>query len=240
LLAFTDSDCVPAPGWLGAGVAALDAGADVVNGRTMPAGPVSLFDHSISSGEEGLYPTCNMFYRRAAYESAGGFDAGARVRMGFRAGTRAHLLGFGEDTLLAWRVRRTGVARYEPEALVEHAVFRTGIVEVLSRAWMAAAFPALVKEVPELRRSVLFRHRVSLGQRSRAPVYAFIAALALRRRAIVGAAAGWWAFEVIRELGQSTGSRTTRLAGLPVVMATDAVVATALVTGSLKAKTVVV
>src|SRR6188472_4377388 len=37
ILAFTDSDCVPDPGWLEAGVAAFDAGADVVQGHTHPA-----------------------------------------------------------------------------------------------------------------------------------------------------------------------------------------------------------
>jgi cellulose synthase/poly-beta-1,6-N-acetylglucosamine synthase-like glycosyltransferase len=236
-LAFTDSDCVPAPEWLAAGVGALDAGADVVNGRTTPAGPVRLLDHSVASGQEGLYPTCNVFYRRAAYDAAGGFDETAPDRMGLRAGSRARFLGFGEDTLLAWRVRRSGVARYAPDALVEHEVVRTSVVEKLSRSWMAAAFPPLVREVPELRDTILLRHRVSLGGRSRAPVYALAAAVAARRRALALAAALWWAIGARREL--ASDSRARSLAGLPVVMTTDAVVAAALVTGSLRARTIV-
>ena len=73
------------------------------------------------------------------------------------------MLGFGEDTLLGWRVRRTGTAVYEPAALVEHEVFRTGLAEALSRSWMAGAFPALVREVPELRGTALFGRRCRSG-----------------------------------------------------------------------------
>src|SRR5436190_6903506 len=74
ILAFTDSDCVPSPGWLQAGVAAIDRGADMANGLTRPARPVGPLERSVASGEEGLYPTCNMFYRRTAYDDAGAFD----------------------------------------------------------------------------------------------------------------------------------------------------------------------
>ena len=153
-LAFTDSDCVPAPGWLAAGVAALDAGADV---------------RSLASGEEGLYPTCNVFYRRQAYDAAGGFDLEAAARLGFRPWARARGLGFGEDTILAWKVRRAGRAAYVPEAVVEHAVFPLELGDIVSRTVQMAAFPALVREVPELREMPLFRHRYVLGNSSRLP-----------------------------------------------------------------------
>jgi glycosyltransferase involved in cell wall biosynthesis len=240
LLAFTDSDCVPSPGWLKAGVAALDAGADVVNGRTVPAGPVGPLDHSMGSGEEGLYPTCNIFFTRAAYDRAGGFDRAAPARMGFRPGTRPQRLGFGEDTLLGWRVRRTGTAIYEPEALVEHAVFRAGVSDVLSRSWMAAAFPALVREVPELRTTALLRGRVSLGHRTRGPVYAVAAGLAVRSREMVLAAFGWWAWSAWRESTRMASAPSGRAAALPLIMATDTVTAAALVSGSVRARTLVV
>jgi hypothetical protein len=38
-VAFLDGDCMPGPGWAAAAVAALDAGADVVAGKTRYAGP---------------------------------------------------------------------------------------------------------------------------------------------------------------------------------------------------------
>ncbi len=238
-LAFIDSDCLPDPGWLAAGVAALEAGADVANGATRPAGPVGVLDHSVASGEEGLYPTCNVFFRRAAYDAAGGFDAAAADRLGFRVDARARRLGFGEDTLLAWRVRRRGRAAYVPEAVVEHQVVRAGVVDALSRAWMAAAFPALVREVPELRSTILFRRGVSLGRRSRAPVYLTVLALAARRRPVALAAGAWWTASALGELRGRPGPWPARLAGLPVVLATDAVVAAALVVGSARARSLV-
>ncbi|HEX4868580.1 MAG TPA: glycosyltransferase family A protein, partial [Acidimicrobiales bacterium] len=80
ILAFTDSDCVPEPGWLAAGVAAIDAGADVVQGHTRPARRRAPLERSLWVEDEGLYPTCNVFYRRAAYEQAGGFDPGIASR----------------------------------------------------------------------------------------------------------------------------------------------------------------
>src|SRR5207249_4457641 len=105
IIAFTDSDCVPGPAWLAAGVAAIDAGANLVAGVTVPIRPMNPRERSvIVERVDGLYPTCNVFYRRAAFDAAGGFDAEAARRLRFRVGRRARGLGFGEDTLLAWRV----------------------------------------------------------------------------------------------------------------------------------------
>jgi glycosyltransferase involved in cell wall biosynthesis len=240
VLAFTDSDCTPAPAWLAAGLAAIDAGACLANGRTIPAGPVGLLDHSVASGEEGLYPTCNVFYRRTAYDESGGFDQAATRRKDLRAGQGARMLGFGEDTLLAWRVRRRSPAAYVPEAVVEHQVFHMGFAEAISRAWLTTAFPALVRDVPELRSTVLFRRRISLGPRSRGPVYTLAFALARRRPKLALAAATWWVFAVVRELRRSPDPGTRLVIAVPVTMATDLVVATALVVGSIEARTVVI
>ena len=75
LIAFTDADCVPAPGWLRAGVDALD-GSDLVQGRVEPEPdvPVGPFDHVITVREEtGLYETANLFVRREWFDRVGGF-----------------------------------------------------------------------------------------------------------------------------------------------------------------------
>jgi len=238
-LAFTDSDCVPAPDWLEAGVTALESGADVVNGSTRPAGPVGVLDHSVASGEEGLYPTCNVFYRRSAFDTSGGFDGRAGERLRFRIGGRAQGLGFGEDTLLAWQVRRRGRGVFAPDAVVEHQVVRGSIVEALSRAWMVAAFPALVREVPELRDTILFRRGISLGPRSRLPVYALALGVTVRRPIAVRAAAAWWLWSSAVDGARQPGGRSTRLAAVPVIMARDAVMAAALSVGSVRARTLV-
>jgi glycosyltransferase involved in cell wall biosynthesis len=102
ILAFTDSDCVPEPGWLAAAVARIDAGADMVQGHTRPERRRGPLERSLWVTDQGLYPTCNVIYRREAFERAGGFDAGIATRYGFRPGASAKGLGFGEDTLLGW------------------------------------------------------------------------------------------------------------------------------------------
>jgi len=240
-LAFTDSDCVPAPGWLAAGVAALDAGADVVNGTTRPARPVALHERSLASGEEGLYPTCNVFYRRQAYDAAGGFDLEAAARLGFRPWARARGLGFGEDTILAWKVRRAGRAAYVPEAVVEHAVFPLELGDIVSRTVQMAAFPALVREVPELREMPLFRHRYVLGNSSRLPLYVSIFAAGIGRRHAAAASLAAWAVIQVRRgrLADAEPAPTAFATGMALRLGLDAVAAGALVVGSLRSRTLV-
>ena len=238
ILAFTDSDCVPSPGWIAAALAAFDDGADIVNGRTAPIRDTLPLERSMGSGEEGLYPTCNMFYRRAAYDAAGGFDGELGDRWGFRPDRRSRGDGFGEDTLLAWRVIRAGgEVRYVPEALVEHAVFAPDVTDILSRTARVAAFPAMVRDVPELR-STLLRWRWQLGQRTRLPVYGLALALAGRQRVPAALMAIWWVGQRLRELRRFPIPWRRRLQCLPVEMATDVITAGALVVGSARARSI--
>ena len=239
ILAFTDSDCAPQPQWLARAIAAFDAGSDLVNGKTIAARPPLPLERTMGSGEEGLYPTCNVFYRRAAYDKVGGFDVGAADRWRFRLDRRAKGDGFGEDTLLAWQVIRSGgVARYVPEAVVEHAVFPPDdLPDLVSRTARVAAFPAFIKEVPELRPTMLTRGW-QLGARSRVPVYAAFAALLLRQRRLAALATVWWAVLRLQELRAYPVPWKRRLAVLPAEMAVDAVTAGALVVGSVHARSV--
>jgi GT2 family glycosyltransferase len=88
VLAFTDCDCVPEPGWLEAGLAALED-ADLVGGRMT----VSVGDEAAMSGAEafervfafdnrdyvetkGFSVTANLFTRRDVFEAVGPFDNG--------------------------------------------------------------------------------------------------------------------------------------------------------------------
>lgn len=231
-LAFTDSDCVPAPQWLAAGVAELANGAAVVNGRTLPARPVAPLERSVTSEDEGLFPSCNVFYERAAYDAVGGFDPSAGGRLGFRHDGRAKGLGFGEDTLLAWAVQRAGGrARYAPDAMVEHHVFDVDVSEAISRAWMVGAFPALIREVPQLR-GVFVRRGVLFGERSRVPLYLLLAAALVRRRRCAVLAAGWWVGLRWRDMKHSPASTTAKLRALPVELTVDVVTAVGLAAGS--------
>lgn len=81
IVCFTDDDCVPGTGWLGALVARLDRGSTVVAGPTRPGGR-SAFVHASQvvtnhlvdesrdrSGAVGFAPTSNIACRRAVHEA---------------------------------------------------------------------------------------------------------------------------------------------------------------------------
>lgn len=239
ILAFTDSDCEPDPRWLEAGMKAIEAGADMVHGRTVPARRVWPLERSVGQEDDGLFATCNAFYRRDAFDAAGGFDVSAARRLGFRHDENVRGMGFGEDTLLGWRLVRSGAAVvYEREALVHHHVFPADFRDQLSRAWSLGAFPRLVHEAPELKRT-LVRKGVQFGPRDRRPVYATAAALLTRKPAAVLAAGAWWAYTRGREIRPApTFSRAQKPLVLAQEMLIDAVTATSLVLGSIRARTV--
>jgi hypothetical protein len=239
ILAFTDSDCVPTPWWLAAGAAAIDQGADVVNGVTLPLRPVGLLDRAVESGEEGLYPTCNVFYRNAAFQKAGGFDPEAWRRLGFGARSHSRGPGVGDDTLLAWAVRREGRAAFEPTAIVKHEVSQPPLVDAVRHTTWMRAFPAIVREVPELRSTSLLRGGVVLGDPTRAPIYLFAAAMASRRRRLAAAAVLVWLAMQAPAVARAPGPLSRKLAALPRRFLIDTVAAGALAIGSVRTRTLV-
>ncbi|MGH2683857.1 MAG: glycosyltransferase family 2 protein [Actinomycetota bacterium] len=237
ILAFTDSDCRPVPGWIEAGVREIDEGADVVQGLTRPDGPVRPLERTLASPhDDGLFPTCNVFYRRSAYDAAGGFDPGAGDWLGFRPGSRLRALGFGEDTLLGWRVRRAGKAAFAPDAIVEHHVFRVDVIDSLRRAWATGAFPALIREVPEVR--PLLNQRFERRRRARIPCYVTVAATVTRSRRLVMVSAAWWIASRWIDISRREPSMRRRLKVLPADLAIEGTTAASLVLGSVRARTV--
>jgi glycosyltransferase involved in cell wall biosynthesis len=146
VVAFTDSDCRPRPGWLRAGVAAMGDGVGVVQGKTVPEDP-DFTPWSATQRIEspsGLFEACNVFYRRAALLEAGGFDES----VGF----------FGEDTAAGWSVQRAGWRdAWAPDAVVEHVVTTPGFGWHLRRTRGYANWPALLRAFPE-KREILWHH----------------------------------------------------------------------------------
>jgi glycosyltransferase involved in cell wall biosynthesis len=236
-LAFTDDDCVPHRDWLAAGVAALETGADVVQGVTRAGGAVRPLDRTIMvDRHDGLYNTCNVFYRSEAYRAAGGFETSADTVFGFRPSRAAKNLGFGEDALLGWRVRRAGGAAFAPDAVVEHHVFPPDPRDAIRRAWMTGAFPGLVRQIPELRQTAL-AHRFFLGT-TRIPLYAAVGLAVLGHRRAALSLAGCWVARHARSIGRESSPKRFA-AGLVGELAIDGTIAAALVTGSVRARTVV-
>jgi glycosyltransferase involved in cell wall biosynthesis len=240
ILAFTDSDCEPQPGWLEAALGRIDDGADLVAGRTRPFRPVAPLERAVNEAEGGLFPSCNLVVRRSVYEAVGGFDASAASRWGFRWTPGARGLGFGEDTLFGWTVARTHRAVYEEDALVLHRVFPPDRGEWFGRSWQMAAFPALVREVPELR-GPLIRRGGQLSHRDRYGFYATVAAAVLTRdrRVVAVVGAGWAAHRFHQTLRRAPLPLVDRVRALPVQLGIDAVQGTALLVGSVRSRTLV-
>ncbi|MGH2727640.1 MAG: hypothetical protein ACRDKS_11785, partial [Actinomycetota bacterium] len=158
-------DCLPAPGWLEAGLARLDSsGAGIVQGRTLPD-PAATLDpehaRSLTIEEDTKrYETCNIFYRTDVLRATSGFDEGAVFRR--------RSPPFGEDTDLGWRARAEGVTTdYVPEALVYHEVTRQTFGWNWRYALQNGNWATLVRRHPEMRKEMLmfrvFSRRVHIG-----------------------------------------------------------------------------
>lgn len=156
ILAFTDSDCIPGPGWLRNGVSAFEEGVGLVCG---PVEPVivspddAFFSHQIYriTREDGLYATANVFYRRDIFLGLGGFIETMRTyAWGQPVG--------GDDTEFGWRVRRAGhKSVFAPGAVVYHLPTRISVQSYLLQPIAAQVIPKLVAAFPELRQTCLYR-----------------------------------------------------------------------------------
>jgi glycosyltransferase involved in cell wall biosynthesis len=237
ILAFTDADCFPAPGWLAAGLRCL-ATAELVCGAVMPDPDAALgpFDRTLWVGcETGLYETANLFVTRDAFERAGGFepwlsDTGPPLRS-----TNPEL---GEDVWLGWRVRRAGGrSAFCPEALVHHAVHPRGAADYVRERRRLRHFPALAARVPELREHLFYR-RLFLTSRSAAfdAALAGTAVAAIRRSPAPLAAGIPYALLVARR-ARRRGRAAPLIAAVDVVA--DGVGLAALLAGSVATRSAV-
>jgi mycofactocin system glycosyltransferase len=152
LVAFTDSDCVPEPGWLVELAGALEEpGLAAVGGWVLGLRrdtALARYESECASlnlgprgapvgapGDRSAYlPTCNLMARRTALRAAGGFTPGLRL---------------GEDVDLSWRLRERGFRiHYVTSGVVRHE-YRDRIGPFLRRkaayasteGWLARAHP---------------------------------------------------------------------------------------------------
>ncbi|MDO8614703.1 MAG: glycosyltransferase family A protein [Dehalococcoidia bacterium] len=160
VLAFTDSDCQIPPEWVLKGVARLGPGVGLVAGPVRPVNTPerlpAFFSHQTDHGEEDYrYATANVFYARDAIERCGGFDE----RFGcYPWGTPVG----GEDTDLAWRVKRAG---YRSVFVADNPVYHEA-TDMPMLTWLiepvrAQILPRLVKDLPELRDRLWARYFIS-------------------------------------------------------------------------------
>ena len=238
VVAFTDDDCRPVPSWLESLVAGLRQGVAVVQGATTadPAQPLEPLSRTQwTPAEAGLYETANIAYTRAAFDAAGGFDEAFADEVARVLGQRFGRYPFGEDTDLAWRVRRTGAAtRFSATAVVHHEVFPPDPSYLLRRSVVGAGWPLLLTRVPEL--SSLLVAGFVLGRHRRDVVLALLGAAAAPVQPWALVAALPWAVGATRP---TRAGRRARVRALPVLAARDAVETVALVYGSARARRLV-
>lgn len=76
IIAFTDDDCIPCPGWLNAGLAAFEDGIAGVAGRIVVpmVGIPTDYERNAALLASCEFVTANCFYRRDVLKETGGFD----------------------------------------------------------------------------------------------------------------------------------------------------------------------
>ena len=152
LVAFTDDDCIPEPGWLAAltGAAGTNPGA-IVQGRTIPdpdelRSGNGLLTRTVSVATLGpQFETCNIAYPRDLLEAVDGFDESYGLRPA------------GEDTDLALRaIERGARVTFAADAVVRHAVLSLGTTAALRDATRWGECARLFARHPDAR-SMLYR-----------------------------------------------------------------------------------
>ena len=203
IIAFTDSDCRPSPGWLAAGIAPFDdPQLGLVSGPVLPKPEQQIRPTTkvtfITREEHPTFPTANLFVRRYTFLALGGFDTSLSFQDPFDRATEC------ADTDLAWRIIKTGATRrFLPDAVMLHELEEQGWLMWVLEPTRLFVLPALIRRHPELRKKLLrfglvFEWRASIL----APTLVFTALLAL-----------WWpwllAVPVVAALARAIWRRRT-------------------------------
>ena len=136
VLAFTDSDTLPDPGWVSGALRALDAGAQVVAGRVRvyprdPARPhpVEAFEVVNAFRQDRTVPrgfavTANVVVPRAVFDAVGPFDAdlpsGGDAEWCGRAVAAGFPLTYDEDAVVAHPARESYAEAWKKLCRVQH------------------------------------------------------------------------------------------------------------------------
>lgn len=189
IIAFTDSDCRPAPDWL---AQALPGFADpqvafvsgIVAFKPEQLGQVRFLSRKTVTAdfEHPTYPTANVLFRRARFVEFGGFSEHLSFPNMFGMTIEA------ADTDLAWRLKEAGWRNvFIASALVYHEVQNIGPRDWLLEPLRLFLVPALVKLHPGLRESLL-SHGLFFYPRSmfyNLALVLFFATLALKPSALL-------------------------------------------------------
>ncbi len=206
LVAFTDDDCRPEPGWVAALVAAARrAPGRVVQGRTRPdpfERDVFAAPHvrTLDVDPPGRFAqTCNILYPRDLLERLGGFDE--------RAVT-------GEDVDLSLRARAAGApVAAAPDAIVNHAIEALTLPGMVRSAYKWRYLAYVLARHPELRRECVLG--VFWEPEHLEVLLALAGAVGARRRPVLALLALPWLRREGRRRGTRLPERLVAAAELP-------------------------
>jgi glycosyltransferase involved in cell wall biosynthesis len=227
LVAFTDDDCRPAPGWLD-GLLAIAASAPeaIVQGATRPdplerAVMAAPHYRTLRADPPNLYAqTCNIAYPRAVLERVGGFDESMPAPA-------------GEDTDLALRAREAGVKVVgAPDAVVFHAVEEYSLPEVmrLNSKWQHLVY--VFRRHPQLREEL---YAGVFWRKSHAELALALAGIGLARRTPLALAlTAPYLRRALNRRGPRRRSRAVSAVELPGQLAADLAELLTMVRGSLR------
>lgn len=232
IVAFTDDDCLPRPGWLCALRDAIEAGCDLAQGCTLPDPTVdhrTTFSRTMEVRQaDGLFQTCNVAYRRDLLERLGGFDERFRHP-------------YGEDVDLGWRAIESGArVTFVPEAVVWHEVHNLGFLDHLRELPRREGAVLVLRQHPGLRR---YLHRRLFFDPSHPPTLAALAGLCLAAAGrgptstILGLAAVAPWLRHRWTVAPRPGGRRQRLRDLPATFAADAAEVAIFAVASLRHRT---
>ena len=160
VLAFTDSDCTVPTTWVQSAVRLLEPGVGLVTGPIRgvvhPRRRPGFFQHQIPDQlkEHPTYPSANVFYPRGLVEQVGGLDER------FGAFAWGPPVG-GEDTYLAWQIKRAGYrSAWAEGAVVYHEATGLTALEWFGDTLRLQIVPRLVALMPEVRRGLFWRYFV--------------------------------------------------------------------------------
>lgn len=180
VLAFTDADCLPEPGWLAAGLAALRT-ADLVGGAmrvgvTDPARPAAAeafeiafaFDNRRYVEQLGFSVTANLLVRRDVLDAVGGFKVGVPEDLEWchRARGLGYRLAYAPDAVVMHPARSSFAAlRRKWQRLTEEAHGQWQACGGSRLGWLARAAAVMASPVAHAPRVLLCRDIPSLHTR---------------------------------------------------------------------------
>lgn len=220
ILAFTDDDCQPQPGWLTSGFRAMSQAHRVVVGHVRaPEGtpPLRPNQRKLSVTTWTRFETANAFYRRRDFEQLGGFFEGFDNPS-------------GEDLDLGMRAIELGAEpHYEPEAIVVHPVRTLDTRGAVREAARWTGVTLVMKRHPELRDTLLRRRW--LWRKSHLWCVLGVGV-------VVGARGRWWSWLAwapwVRRKLHDNGTNPTTVLYLPQMALVDAVEVATLLRTSVK------